>query len=53
MKHLPIALLMAWMPLAQAHEGHGLPGSHWHSTDALGFVAVLVVVAAIWWAKRK
>ena len=38
---------------AQAHDGHGLAGSHWHPTDALGFLAVLVVVAAVWWAGRK
>jgi len=38
---------------AHAHDGHGLAGSHWHPTDALGFLAVLVVVAAVWWARRK
>jgi len=38
---------------AQAHDGHGLGGSHWHPNDALGFLAVLVVVAALWWAGRK
>jgi hypothetical protein len=37
----------------QAHDGHGLGGSHWHPTDALGFIAVLVVLAAVWWAGRK
>ena len=31
---------------AHAHDGHGLAGSHWHPTDTLGFLAVLVVVAA-------
>ena len=30
----------ALMTAAQAHEGHGLEGaSHWHSTDAWGFMA--------------
>jgi Co/Zn/Cd efflux system component len=38
---------------AQAHDGHGLEGSHWHASDTLGFVAVLVVVAAVWWTRRK
>ena len=37
----------------QAHDGHGLGGSHWHPTDALGFLALLVVVAAVWWVGRK
>ncbi len=40
--------------MAQAHDGHGLPGSHWHSTDVLGFVLLAVVLAAgVWWSKRK
>ena len=47
---LSAASLSSW---AQAHDGHGLSGSHWHASDALGFVAVLVVVAAVWWARRK
>ena len=39
-------------PLALAHEGHGMPGvSHWHSTDALGFVAIVAAVAAYAWFK--
>lgn len=38
---------------AFAHEGHGLLGSHWHATDALGFVAAgVAVAAAIWWLKK-
>ena len=44
--------LLACTP-ALAHDGHGLGGSHWHPTDALGFLAVLVVVAAVWWVGRK
>ena len=38
---------------AQAHDGHGLLGSHWHATDALGFIGIaLLVVAAIWWTRK-
>ena len=44
------ATLSSWV---QAHDGHGLAGSHWHPTDALGFLAVLVVLAAVWWVGRK
>ena len=34
---------------ALAHEGHGLQAlSHWHASDALGFVALAAVVAAAW-----
>jgi hypothetical protein len=39
---------------ARAHEGHGVDGSHWHATDALGFVVVGVVAAGLaWWMRRK
>ena len=39
--------------LAQAHEGHGIEGaSHYHATDALGFLAALAVMAALWWIGR-
>jgi hypothetical protein len=47
-----LGLLFASIP-ALAHEGHGLFGSHWHATDALGFVAVgAALAAAIWWLKK-
>ena len=39
-------------PLTLAHDGHGLAPSHWHATDALGFVVLGLVVAAAWWASR-
>jgi hypothetical protein len=38
---------------AHAHEGHGLFGSHWHATDALGFVAVVALVGVAIWMSRK
>ena len=53
MKNLFLLSAASLCGLAQAHDGHGLGGSHWHPTDALGFIAVLVVVAAVWWAQRK
>ncbi|MBL0085781.1 MAG: hypothetical protein IPP44_03530 [Ideonella sp.] len=54
MKHR-IAVLTWTLPAwVQAHEGHGLgSGSHWHATDALGFVAAALVVAAIVWLMRR
>jgi hypothetical protein len=37
-----------------AHDGHGLLGSHWHSTDTLGFVGVVLAIAvALWWSSGK
>jgi Co/Zn/Cd efflux system component len=53
MKNLFLLSAASLCGLAQAHDGHGLGGSHWHASDALGFVAVVVVVAAVWWASRK
>lgn len=38
--------------LAQAHEGHGLAGTHWHATDAWGFLLVAGLAAAAWWFGR-
>ena len=32
-------------PGAWAHEGHGLGTTHWHATDALGFVVAAALVA--------
>ncbi|MCU0763780.1 MAG: hypothetical protein MUF76_12650 [Hydrogenophaga sp.] len=49
------ALVGLLLPSASvfAHEGHGLFGSHWHATDALGFVAVAAVVAVAVWLSGK
>ena len=53
MKNIFLLSAVSLSGFAHAHEGHGLDGSHWHPTDALGFIAVLVVVAAVWWVRRK
>lgn len=53
MKHLfTLAALLASLP-SLAHEGHGLLGSHWHATDALGFVGVAVLIGLAIWMSRK
>ena len=36
-----------------AHDGHGLMGSHWHSTDVLGFVVVGCLAAVAIWLSRR
>ena len=55
---LPAAAAVATLAghgLAQAHEGHGLPGAaHWHASDALLYLGVAVAVAAgLWFTRRK
>jgi hypothetical protein len=36
-----------------AHDGHGIGGSHWHSTDVLGFVALGCLAAVAIWLSRR
>ncbi len=52
-----LSFALRFLPLlptfALAHEGHGIEGvSHYHATDAWGFLAALAVVAAMWWMSR-
>lgn len=37
---------------AQAHDGHGLSGPHWHATDVLGFVAFVLFAAWVWRGRK-
>ncbi len=39
--------------LARAHGGHGLPGTHWHASDAWGFVALAAAIGVAVWLSRK
>ncbi len=51
-----LTLAATALPLAAfAHEGHGLPGaSHWHATDTLGLLLVVVLAAgAVWLSRRR
>ena len=34
-----------------AHDGHGLYGSHWHASDAWGFVLLGAVMALVLWVR--
>jgi len=38
---------------AQAHDGHGLLGSHWHASDAWGFAALAIAVAVALYLSRN
>ncbi len=36
-----------------AHEGHGMEGvSHYHATNAWGFLAAVAVGVVVWWMGR-
>ncbi len=52
-KHFSALVLVAGASLAQAHEGHGLPGlSHWHASD-VSLVLAAVAALGLWLARRK
>jgi Co/Zn/Cd efflux system component len=54
MKHTLTLFALLWAVAAQAHDGHGLQGAHWHATDVAGFVVAVVAAAAfLWWRGRK
>ena len=53
-KHPLAAGLALAAHLAQAHSGHGLPGTaHWHASDALLYLGVAVLAAAGLWLNRR
>ena len=56
MKKTALAFSLALTHFAQnafAHEGHGLGSTHWHATDALGFViAAALVAVAVYFGKK-
>ncbi len=56
MKKISLALSLALSHLGQtalAHDGHGLGGTHWHATDALGFVVAAALIAAAFYFGQK
>jgi len=54
MKHILLLAGAGMAALAQAHEGHGLPGlSHWHADDAALLLVAVVAAAAGWWFSRR
>ena len=53
-KMTPATVLLALAGTAAvAHDGHGLHGSHWHASDALGFVVLGIAIALAVWASRR
>ncbi len=52
-QHLATLIAGAFTPwLAQAHEGHGLSGGHWHATDSILWIA-LAVGLGLWWYRQR
>ncbi len=52
MKNFAALLITTATVHAMAHDGHGLSGSHWHSTDAWGFVVFGAMALAAWFIGR-
>jgi hypothetical protein len=51
-KQFSLLTLAACAGLAQAHEGHGLPGlSHWHAGE-VALVLAAVALVGLWLARR-
>jgi hypothetical protein len=49
-----LPLLLFGPKLADAHSGHGMPGtSHWHATDTAGLLLVVLLAGAAWWLSRR
>jgi hypothetical protein len=58
MKSITIKSIAVYAVLARpealfAHDGHGLAGGHWHATDAWGFAALGLAIAAAIWLSRS
>ncbi len=52
-KHFSTLVWLAAAGLAQAHEGHGMPGtSHWHMGEVALLLAI-VAAAGLWLARRQ
>ena len=34
---------------ALAHDGHGMAGTHWHATDAMGWAVAIALALAGWY----
>ncbi len=52
-KFIAACALFYWAKGSFAHDMQGFSGSHWHTTDTLGFVAVAGLAAAAIWLSRK
>ena len=53
MKNFAALLITTAAAHAMAHDGHGLEGSHWHSTDAWGFVVFGAMALVAWYLGRR
>jgi hypothetical protein len=52
LKSIAMCATSTWASAALAHDGHAMAGTHWHATDAWGFVALGLCVALAVWLSR-
>ena len=52
MKTIAAAVWLSPLQAALAHEGHGLPGMHWHATDTFGVLLAAGVAVLVYWLAR-
>lgn len=55
MRQRILAACTVWAAAAQAHEGHGMTGSHWHAGDAIGSLVLgaACLILGLWLTRRK
>jgi hypothetical protein len=53
LKTIATCAITTWAGSSFGHEGHLLSGTHWHATDAWGFIALGgLVVLAVWLSNK-
>ena len=52
LKNIALSAIATSATAAFGHEGHALQDTHWHATDAWGFVIMGIVVASAIWMSR-
>jgi hypothetical protein len=51
MRDIGAGTLLASAMASWAHDGHGMPGNHWHLGDVVA-IALVALVAVVWLWRR-